>query len=210
MQAILRAAEEGSPFRPTLMSIVGAVFLATPFRGSAASNEAQWQVIVGGIMQEQTSAELIKGLDENDGLLRQRTEQFAELVRRDSVQLPLHCFYELKHTKLLRRFVSSRTEQIFSRISSRTQKIVCYYRPHEYHETNIHQLVAKDSACLDSFRRYGLDATHSGMNKFANPECPNFKLVNKVVKDLVDGSSSVLEKRKQCKSYGLLQWPNIR
>ncbi|KAH8894691.1 hypothetical protein GQ53DRAFT_821051 [Thozetella sp. PMI_491] len=46
-EAINHAAQEGSPYRSILLATVGAVFLATPFRGSDAAKQARWQVVVG-------------------------------------------------------------------------------------------------------------------------------------------------------------------
>jgi len=42
------------------------VFLGTPFRGSDAAEQAQWQVVVGGIMGEQASGDLISALNSSD------------------------------------------------------------------------------------------------------------------------------------------------
>lgn len=123
-QAVVRAAQEGSEYRHILLATVGIAFLATPFRGSAAAQEAQWQVIVGGIMQEQTSKELIDDLYERDKHLRDLTRTFAELARHESVQLPLCCFYELKRTKILRRFLSSKWANVISRGVPVSYKIV--------------------------------------------------------------------------------------
>ena len=67
------------------------MFLATPFRGSDAAKQAQWQVVVGGIMGEQASKRLINALNKSDRELGKLTQSFAELARRDSIQLPLHC-----------------------------------------------------------------------------------------------------------------------
>ena len=104
MEAIRRTAEEGSIYRQIMCSIVGAIFLATPFRGSDAATEARWQVVVGGIMGEQTSQELIDDLNYHDKQLRELKQIFAEIARREYVQIPLFCFYETKKTQILRRF----------------------------------------------------------------------------------------------------------
>ncbi|KAK5215165.1 hypothetical protein LTS03_011272 [Exophiala xenobiotica] len=187
-QAVVRAAQEGSEYRDILLATVGIAFLATPFRGSAAAHEAQWQVIVGGIMQEQTSKELIDDLYEQDRHLRDLTRTFAELARHESVQLSLYCFYELKKTKILRRFLSSKWANVISKGVPGSYKI----------------LVSENSACLDTVPRLGLDATHSGMNKFGGPRRPTFQLVQKVIRGFVDQASSILERRK--KSAHQPQW----
>jgi hypothetical protein len=102
------------------------VFLATPFRGSDAAKQAQWQVVVGGIMGEQASKRLIDALNTSDRELGKLTQSFAELARRDSIQLPLHCFYETKPTEMLRRLLSPSLATRFSAaLRGKTHKIVC-------------------------------------------------------------------------------------
>ncbi|KAK3373972.1 hypothetical protein B0T24DRAFT_283145 [Lasiosphaeria ovina] len=176
-EAINRAAQEGSVYRQIMLSTVGAVFLATPFRGSDAAEQAQWQVVVGGIMGKQTSKRLIAALDKSDRELQKLTQSFAELARSDLVQLPLYCFYETKNTEMLNRLLSPSWANRFS--NALTNKI----------------LVTELSACFDTFPRKGLDATHSGMNKFQGPECPNFKLVKDVVKQFARNASALLIRR---------------
>jgi hypothetical protein len=66
-------------------------------------------------------------------------------------------------------------------------------------EADLEQLVTEDSACLDTFQRKGLDATHSGMNKFDGPESSNFKLVKDAIRRFAKDASSVLSRRKNCK-----------
>ncbi len=61
------------------------------------------------------------------------------------------------------------------------------------------KLVAENSACLDTFDRTALDATHSLMNKFDSPESPNFELVKTTIKQFADDAIAVLSRRKNCK-----------
>jgi hypothetical protein len=96
---------KGSVHRQVLLSTAGILFLATPFRGSDAATQAQWQVLVGGIMGQETSLQLIDALNHSDKELRSITQSFAETASAKSVQLPIHCFYETKKTKLLRRYL---------------------------------------------------------------------------------------------------------
>ena len=93
-----RAGQEGNRYRDVLFFKVGIVFLATPFRGSDAAKQAQWQVVVGGIMGERTSNQLTEALNNSGRELRKLTQSFAELARRCSVNLPICCFYETKET----------------------------------------------------------------------------------------------------------------
>ncbi|KAM3077881.1 hypothetical protein ACMFMF_004300 [Clarireedia jacksonii] len=177
-EAICRAAQEGSPYHHVLLSTVGAVFLATPFSGSEAAKQAQWLVAVKGIMGEQSSDQLVRDLEEKHDFVRQRVQNFTEIANAESVRLPVRCFFETKKTELLRKLL---TKSLAARLSSRrTYKI----------------LVAESSACLHGFRRQGLHAAHSGMNKFGGPEDPNFKLVGGSIKTLAQEASGVLKHRK--------------
>ena len=98
------------------------MFLATPFCGSDAAKQAQWLVVVGGIMGEQTSDKLVQDLNKNNDVLDQRTHEFAEIANSSSLRLPIHCFYETKKTEILRRILSPSWA---TRISTRnTHKIV--------------------------------------------------------------------------------------
>jgi hypothetical protein len=127
-EALNRAAQDGSPSRQVLLSTVGIVFLATPFRGSHAAREARWRVVVGGIMGEQTSNQLVDALNNSDRELRKLTMSFAQVANVNSIRLPVHCFYETKETKILRGVLS---RGLAARLFTPSiHKIVCLpYRP---------------------------------------------------------------------------------
>lgn len=63
--------------------------------------------------------------------------------------------------------------------------------------TDLGQLVAEDSACLDTFPRLPLDATHSGMNKFDGPHSANFLSVRNVIRQFADDASAVVAQRER-------------
>ncbi|KAK0724150.1 hypothetical protein B0H67DRAFT_640719 [Lasiosphaeris hirsuta] len=116
----------------------------------------------------------------SDRELRKLTQSFAELARTDSAQLPVCCFYETKETEMLRWLLPAGWATLISAtLGNKDHKI----------------LVTESSACLDTFPRQGLNATHSGMNKFRGPECPNFKLVKDAIRKLADNASTVLDSR---------------
>ncbi len=99
-----------------------------PFRGSDAAKQAQWGVAVAGIMGEQTSRQLVDDLCHNDPKLRILTQEFAEIARRESVQLPVHCFYETKRTEILGRLLpSSFAKRLSIGMNRKTYKIVCCF-----------------------------------------------------------------------------------
>ncbi|RDW58661.1 hypothetical protein BP6252_13137 [Coleophoma cylindrospora] len=179
-EAICRAGQEGNPYRHVMLATVGAIFLATPFSGSTAVSQAKWFITVKGILGAQSSDQLIRDLEARHDFVLQRVHKFAEIANADSVRLPIRCFFEMKNTVLLRNLLSPFLADMFSKFSSHTYKI----------------LVAESSACLPGFPRQGLHTTHSGMNKFSGPEDPNYKLVKDSIKNLVQGASTVLTRRK--------------
>ncbi|KAK4162839.1 putative kinesin light chain [Cladorrhinum sp. PSN259] len=178
VEAINRAAQEGSAYRHILLSTAGILFLATPFHGSDAAKQARWQVLVGGIMGEQASDQLIQDLEQKHDFVRRRVQKFTEIANAEAVRLPLSCFFETRKTEMLRRILSPGWAKRLT--TGVTHKI----------------LVTEASACLHGFPRQGLDATHSGMNKFQGPECPNFKLVKDAVKQFAGNASAVLTRRR--------------
>ena len=58
------------------------------------------------------------------------------------------------------------------------------------------KLVGESSACLQGFPRHGLDATHSGMNKFESPDSADFKLVKETLVKFASNAAEVLSVRK--------------
>lgn len=106
------------------MSIAGIIFLATPFRGSDAAQQAQWGVLVYGIMGRQSSRQLVDDLNSQDKELRKITQSFAEIAGPESVQIPLRCFYETKKTELLRRLLPPSSASWLGTFQKKSQKIV--------------------------------------------------------------------------------------
>lgn len=107
-----------------MMSITGIVFLATPFRGSDAAQQAQWGVVVYGIMGRQSSRQLIDDLNVQDRELQKITQSFAEIAGPESVQIPIRCFYETKKTELLRRLLPPSSASWLGAFQKKSQKIV--------------------------------------------------------------------------------------
>ncbi|EXA53652.1 hypothetical protein FOVG_01387 [Fusarium oxysporum f. sp. pisi HDV247] len=186
IEAINRAGQEGSPYRHVLLSTVGIVFLATPFNGADASREARWQVVVGGIMGEDTSTELIKDLEQKHVLVHRRVQKFTEIANADAIRLHLYCFFETKKTEILRRVFPSNWARRFS--TRFTHKI----------------LVTESSACLLGFPSLPLDVTHSGMNKFDGPGNSCYKLVKDQIRRMANDALTALNRRQSCKVTQIL------
>jgi hypothetical protein len=94
---------EGSNYSFLRHATVGAVFLGTPFKGTAAHRKAQWLVAYGGLMGEKTSVALIKDLDRSTGVLDDLVYEFALSAHTDNYHLPISCFFETKATNLSKK-----------------------------------------------------------------------------------------------------------
>lgn len=109
-QAINQAATQDSRYRDILLSVVGCVFLATPFQGSDASSHATWQVTIEGILGRGPgpSEVLVRALNTDHEELTGRARLFALTANANWLRLPVCCFFETKRSELLQRYVSRR------------------------------------------------------------------------------------------------------
>ncbi|KAI0854712.1 hypothetical protein F4860DRAFT_522539 [Xylaria cubensis] len=155
-EAIIRAAQEGSPYRQVLQSTIGIVFLATPFAGTDVAREASWLVVVKGIMGKDASGELIKDLEKSHDKIRGRVQEFSLIANSDSNRILLWFFYETKKTKIMK-------------------KILGAWVPDKLLRGSI--LVEENSACIPGSQRNGLGRTHVMMNKFENHQCLEYQQV---------------------------------
>ena len=92
---------KASPFKQLLLSVVGVIFLGTPFRGSLSARAIKWRLIVAGIMGKETSDRLMKDLEGNTGVLENLVQRFSEMAIQPWLQLPITCFYETQKSQIL-------------------------------------------------------------------------------------------------------------
>ncbi|XDG02549.1 hypothetical protein ABKA04_002164 [Annulohypoxylon sp. FPYF3050] len=161
-QAMNRAGQRDSPYQRVLLHTAGIVFL-----------------VVGGIMGKQTSEQLVQDLNRKDKELQKLTQEFAELIFKDSVRLPVHCFYETTKTKVLRRWFSPKLVSILPPFLNNKAELL---------------LVAENSACLHGVQRHRLDGDHSMTHKFDGPKNANYQHVRNVIEDLVGNAPTFVER----------------
>ncbi|KAI1087864.1 hypothetical protein F5B19DRAFT_473769 [Rostrohypoxylon terebratum] len=179
-EAMNRAGQIDSPYQCVLLRTAGILFLATPFCGSNAAKPANWCMVVGGIMGKQTSERLVEDLNKEDKELQKLTVEFAELMYRNSVRLPVHCFYETSKTTVLRRWFSPKLTTMLPSFINKKAKLL---------------LVPEDSACLHGFPRHRLDGNHSMTHKFDGPKNANYyQQIRNVTKSIVDEALTLVER----------------
>ncbi|GKZ33018.1 hypothetical protein AbraIFM66950_002735 [Aspergillus brasiliensis] len=180
-EALSQADRQSGSYQNILMSTIGIVFLATPFKGTTVAKVARLQVSVGRILGKWTSRSLITKLDGSDEVLGKLRRHFTTILHDSRLQMPVFFFYETKETELLRRLMPKRAANIVSAILFRvTRKL----------------LVEPSSAHFEQHENGALEATHSYMNKFRDPQDSNYKRVRGAIETIRDQKSQTLENRK--------------
>ena len=92
----------GSPFEQLRLATTGVVFIGTPLQGTKAGNAAQWQTMLGGILNKSPSNTLLQDLDGGTKALRETTRRFNKLVRTPPMRTMIICFWETQKSQALK------------------------------------------------------------------------------------------------------------
>ena len=175
-EALTLITSNGS-FAHILHSTTGLVFLGTPFRGSPSTKQAQIIVDAARAFGFKSTKALLGHLLPGSDRLVDLTRKFSLLA--SSEKLNIVCFFEQLRTPIIRN--PSGLLQLIS------QKIEV-------------EIVSELSACLDGYKSYGLNTTHTKMNKFNDPGDGNYQLVSGKILEFVSMSPEVLEARRRQRS----------
>ncbi|KAL2046727.1 hypothetical protein ABVK25_011599 [Lepraria finkii] len=160
-QALHAASQHGNQFVHILKSTAGVVFLGAPLRGTSIAKLTQWIAFLRGFYGKETSATLLKCLEENDAYLDSVIQGFAKLAILQPISV--HCFYETRKTHFAQALLDKQIARLFGSV--------------------------KESACLDGHGRQPLqDARHAMMNKFRGPQDTNFLIVSSCIREFVQNS----------------------
>lgn len=91
-----------SHYRQLLVATSGVVFLGSPLQGTKAGNAAQWQAMLGGILNKSPSSTLVEDLDGSTRALRKTSERFVSMVTTPPMQTMTMCFWESRKTQVLK------------------------------------------------------------------------------------------------------------
>ncbi|OJJ75298.1 hypothetical protein ASPBRDRAFT_205284 [Aspergillus brasiliensis CBS 101740] len=193
-KALRQADTQTGSYQKILLSTIGIVFLATPFKGTTVANVARLQVSIGRFLGEWSSRSLITRLDGSDELLKELRIDFGKTIEDSRVNMPIAYFYETRETELLRRLfppcLANAVSPFFFRITRRI-------------------LVEQSSACLVADHNgISLSLTHSNMNKFSGPGDANYDKVRMKIKELVDKRWQTLDNRKESSRKAFRLLPN--
>jgi protein SERAC1 len=144
-------------------STCGAIFLGTPFKGSA---KASWAQIARQLLKMfgDTNDQTIKDLEKRSEKLRTISNDFHILLEQrlksDSLKaLQVACFFEeIKTTRTL--FLGM--------------------------QKDLGHIVTADSATLAGCKQVGINATHQTMCRFSNADTAGYKLVTGKIKEMIE------------------------
>ncbi|KAK4079164.1 hypothetical protein Trihar35433_269 [Trichoderma harzianum] len=165
MKALLIADHPPSEYTAIRQSTRGVVFLATPFRGTSFQDVANWAepgLRAWALIRGQKVSSLLDSVKGSTFHLEELVRRFTQLCQDKRYPCQVTTFYEMGKTSLHRKFPLSWL------IPSPLVNQLCRPKP----------LVDVSSSTLDIVPHpLPLDRSHVMMNKFEDPEDPNFKLV---------------------------------
>ncbi|KAF2663510.1 ankyrin [Microthyrium microscopicum] len=169
--------DQASKSRDLLDQTIGAIFLGTPLRGSAAARPAIWKNMLSSVfIGTEASNLLLADLTEYSSRLQSLLEEFARLVVRRKRPIQIICFYE-------------------TRVTTISKAVFWGLFPDRFM-----LLVDEQSACIDGHPKFPLDVRHAMMNKFRGRTDPSFVLVAGRLKEMVESSSATAlsEEEQEC------------
>lgn len=109
---VLKALEianiHNSQHRKLLVASSGVVFLGSPLQGTKAGKAAEWQAMLGAILNKGSSQTLLQDLDGSTRALRETSEKFVTMVTTPPMQTMTMCFWESKKTQVLKAVLPAR------------------------------------------------------------------------------------------------------
>lgn len=177
-KTLLNARSQQSEYPNIFRSVVGCVFLGTPFRGTKSKHKA---LLVAGIIEKiglGVPSDLIKLLDEDSEILEDLLSKFSMLARESHMRII--CFFEQHPSDL--------TDLI-------------YKGPHPKLEEVI---VEQKSAHIDGHPAFELAADHFELNKFTGPKDGRFLAVADEIKATVQKAEGILRTREKTDTQNLI------
>jgi tetratricopeptide (TPR) repeat protein len=157
-----------------LQVTIGAVFLGTPFRGSAAVNHALFIANAAKALGYNSCKTLLESLLPSSEGLANLLLEFSKLAVEQNLQII--SFYEQFPMPILREAGYG-----FGWLSRSTTALI----------------VPKSQAVLEAHEVQALGTTHTKMNEFSGPNDNNYKLVTSQILEIAGHSSQILQKKQQ-------------
>lgn len=168
-KAILGAQLRQNDYPNLFTSIVGCVFLGTPFRGTKSQSKAAALAEMASTIGLGVNSGLLKLLEDGSETLRDLLADFSGLARETNMQL--FCFFE--------QHASDIAKLVFKGPHIKTKELI----------------VEEDSAHIDGYRTGGLASDHFGLNKFDGPKDGAYISVAGEVNAMVQKANGILKSR---------------
>ena len=169
-KALLTAQLRQSDYPNIFMSVVGCIFLGTPFRGTKSQNKATLLAEMAGTVGLGVNSGLVRVLEEGSETLKDLLSDFSALARESNMHL--FCFFEQHASDLI--------NLIFKGPHPKLKEII----------------VDEDSAHIDGYRTGALGADHFALNKFTGPKDGRYISVSGEIKAAVQKAPGILKSRQ--------------
>ena len=169
-KALLSAQLRQLDYPNLFMSVVGCVFLGTPFRGTKSQSKATLLAEMAETVGLGTNSGLLRLLEEGSEMLKDLLSDFSALARESNIQI--FCFFE-QHASDLVNLVFKGT-----------------------HPKHKELVVDEDSAHIDGYRKGALAADHFELNKFTGPKDGRYISVSGEIKAAVQKAPGILKSRQ--------------
>ena len=169
-KALLTAQLRQNDYPNIFMSVVGCIFLGTPFRGTKSQSKATLLAEMAETVGLGVNSGLLRVLEEGSETLKDLLSDFSALARESNMHL--FCFFE--------QHASDMINLIFKGSHPKHKEII----------------VDEDSAHIDGYRTGALAADHFGLNKFAGPKDGRYISVSGEVKAAVQKAPGILKSRQ--------------
>ncbi|MCJ1464534.1 hypothetical protein MMC07_003147 [Pseudocyphellaria aurata] len=152
------------------MSVVGCVFLGTPFQGTKSQHKASLLAEMAQMVGFGMNSGLVKLLEEDSETLKDLLDDFVALAKEASMRL--FCFFE-QHESDMMRLISKNV-------------------PIKHKEI----IVDEDSAKILGYGKASLAADHFELNKFTGPKDGRYVLVSGEISTAVQKAQGILKSRQ--------------
>ena len=169
-KAMLSAQLRQTDYPNLITSVVGCVFLGTPFRGTRSQTKATLLATMAESVGLGVNSGLLRLLEEGSETLKDLLSDFSALARETNIQI--FCFFE--------QHASDMVNLIFKGSHPKHKEVI----------------VEEDSAHIDGYRTGALAADHFQLNKFDGPKDGRYQAVAGEIKAAVQKSQGILKSRK--------------
>ncbi len=169
-KALLAAQLRQSDYPNIFMSVVGCIFLGTPFRGTKSQSKATLLAEMAETVGLGVNSGLLRILEEESEILKDLLSDFSALARESNMQL--FCFFEQHASDLI--------NLIFKGSHPKRKELI----------------VDEDSAHIDGYRTGALAADHFGLNKFTGPKDGRYISVSGEIKNTIQKAAGILKSRQ--------------